>query len=61
MLLFMIALILSLSQTGLPGSVAGQGTVTTEAADQGEPEAWSPAATTDGGAEQGLSGVATGQ
>lgn len=55
------ALILSSPQTGLPGAVAGQGAVTTEAADQGEPQAGRPAAPAAGRAEQGLQGAAAGR
>lgn len=57
----LLALILSSPQTGLPGTVAGQGAVTTEAADQGEPQAGRPAASAAGGAEKGLQGAAAGQ
>lgn len=57
----LLALILSSSQTRLPGAVAGQGAVTTEAADQGEPQAGCPAASAAGGAECGLQGADAGQ
>lgn len=55
------ALILSSPQAGHPGAVAGQGAVTTEAADKGEPQAGRPAAPAVGGAEDSLQGAAAGQ